>query len=92
MAVEPLGIERRVVRAEIIRRVPGKYTVFGFGPGRIRVHTERGADKVIIHSGATTEISGLKEVIIVKTIMDRLWIRAETLPETGVKIIHVTGG
>lgn len=92
MSTEPLGVERRVVRAEIVRRAPGRYTVIGFGPGRTRVHTERAADKVIIHSGATTEISGIKEVIVVKTIMNRLWIRVEVAPETGVKILHITGG
>ena len=92
MSVEPLGIERRVVRVEIVKRRPSKYTVIGFGPGRTRVHAERGADKVIIHSGATTEISGIKEVIIVKTLMNRLWLRAEILPETGAKIVHITGG
>lgn len=91
MSLDPLGVERRVIRAEIQKKRLTGITVVGYGPGRNRVHTERGADKVIIHSGATTEITRVG-VIVVKTLVTRLWIRVEVVPETGVKIFHITGG
>jgi hypothetical protein len=92
MAIEPEFLERRVVRAEIVKRRPSKYTVIGYGPGRNRIHTERGADKIIIRSGATVEIEGVKEVISVETVIGHLFIRREVVPETGRVIIYITGG
>ena len=92
MALEPELRERRVISAEIFKRRPAKYTVVGYGPGRNRVFTERGADKVIIHSGARIEVEGIKETILVNATIGRLFMRREVVPETGRVIIHITGG
>ena len=86
-----MALERRIVRAEIQKKRLTGLIVVGFGPGRVRIYTERGADKVITHGGLTTE-TPRAGVTVIKTIMNRLWIRVEVLPETGAKIIHISGG
>jgi len=84
------GRDRRVISV-IVRKRPRNYLITGFGPNNRLIFTDRG-DTVIIESGTRTKITGAIQETKVTPSIDRLFVDVEIVPQTGQKILRVTGG